>query len=551
MSAPASTSVHIRARDAFGQVVDVARVQAGTLTIGSAAHNALVLPSPKISPTHLRVDWDGASKHVTVTNLGERAVSLGQIDIQPRGSLAWDGVEPLVAGPYSLRLIGMSTLSLPPEEGRGDGARDSSRQVRPRRVWWPVVAAPLLALLALALLIYSVIGAPAEIVTFALSSDAGAQRRIEFKVNNAQRIALTVDGRPADASRLQFDAQAGEGAFTPSAQEQSFELTAFNALNQPTRSRLDVALAPTPSPTPNPTATPLPGQPFVAEFSFNGVNKASELSDVLLSKGDGLVIAWSVANVDGVELLPAGIFKAIDSVRVAPQETTVYTLQATNPFGEARRSVKVIVVDAQATAQVDATRIAAADATQQAQVDAQSQAAATATQSAQATATAIAAVLADAQARATQAAMQIAATGTAQAILIAQGTAQAGATQQAAGAQSATAIVQGTAQAGDARFAQFNGTWVNSAPTTAGLQRLVIANDGPAITVQAWDACTPQPCDLGRRSMTYTDAPFVVRYDFGDGAARTFVLTREGDALKVQDFPSHGAARVYTFVRGT
>lgn len=553
MSAPASTSVHIRARDAFGQVVDVARVQAGTLTIGSAAHNALVLPSPKISPTHLRVDWDGASKHVTVTNLGERVVSLGQIDIQPQGSLAWDGVEPLVAGPYSLRLIGMSSLPLPLQEGRSEGAQASSRQAQPKRVWWPVVAAPLLALLAMALLIYSVIGAPAEIVTFAFSSDAGTQRRIEFKVNNAQRIALTVDGRPADASRLQFDAQTGEGAFTPSAQEQSFELTAFNALNQPTRSRLDVALAPTPSPTPNPTATPLPGQPFVAEFSFNGVNKASELSDVLLSKGDGLVIAWSVANVDGVELLPAGTFKAIDSVRVAPQETTVYTLQATNPFGEARRSVKVIVVDAQATAQVDATRLAAANATQQAFADAQSQAAATATQSAQATATAIAAVLADAQARATQAALQIAATGTAQAILIAQGTAQAGATQQAAGAQSATAtaIVQGTAQAGDARFAQFNGIWVNSAPANTGLQRLVIANDGSAITVQAWDACAPQPCDLGRRNVTYTDAPFVVRYDFGDGAARTFVLAREGDALKVQDFPSQGAARVYTFVRGT
>jgi hypothetical protein len=110
--------------------------------------------------------------------------------------------------------------------------------------------------------------------------------------------------------------------------------------------------------------------------------------------------------------------------------------------------------------------------------------------------------------------------------------------------------VQGTAQAGDARFAQFNGEWVNAAPANTGLLRLVIANEGPAITVQAIDACTPQPCDLGRRTVTYTDAPFVVRYEFGDNAARTLLLAREGDTLKVQDFDSRGPARAYTFVRG-
>lgn len=550
MSVPTSAQVHIRARDAFGQVVDVARVQAGTLTIGSGAHNALVLPSPKISPTQLRIDWDGASRSVTLTNLGERAVSLGQIDIQPQGALAWDGIEQLVVGPYSLRLIGLSALAGTPTNPSPNA---TAKTKSGRFILWPALVAMVMALLAMALLGYSLVGWPAEIVTFSFSSDAGAQPTIAFKVRNAQRITLMVDGKPADAARLQWDAQTGVGSFTPNAQEQSFELTAFNQLNQSVSSTLHVALVPTPSPTPNPTATPLPGQPFVAEFTFNGLNKASELSDVLLNKGDGLVIAWSVANVDGVELLPAGTFKAIDSVRVAPQETTIYTLQAVNPFGEARRSVKVIVVDAQATAMVDATQQAAAVATQQTLTDAQSQAAATATQSAQATSTAIASVLADAQARATQAALEAAATGTAQAAVMAQGTAQASATQQAAGAQSATstAIVQGTAQAGDARFAQFNGTWVNSVPANTALQRLVIANDGPAITVQAFDACSPQPCALGQKTITYTDAPFVVRYDFGDGTARTFVLAREGDVLKVQDFPSNGPARVYTFVRGT
>jgi hypothetical protein len=547
MSASSSSTVHIRARDALGQVVDVARVQAGTITLGSAAHNALVLPAPAVSPTHLRVDWDGVSRQVTLTNIGDRAVSLGAIDVQPQGTLLWDGIESLIVGPYSLRLIGLSARPLPLGEGRGEGAKKPAR-----RIWWPVIVAPVLALLAMGLLFYSIAAWPAEIVTFAFTSDAGAAPAIEFTTRNAQRITLAVDGQPADAARLQWDAQAGAGRYTPNAQAQSFELTAFNPLGQATRSRLEVPPAPTPSPTPNPTATPLPSQPFVAEFTFNGVNKANELSDVLLNKGDGLVIAWSVANVDGVELLPAGTFKAVDSVRVAPQETTVYTLQAINPFGEARRSVKVIVVDAQATAQVDATAAAAIAATQQAALDAQTQAAAVATQSAQATATSIAAVLAEATVRATQAALEAAATSTAQAAVAAQATAQASATQEAAGATSATAtaIVQGTAQAGDARFAQFNGTWVNPVPANTGLQRLVIANAGPAVSVQAFDACTPQPCDLGQKTVAYAE-PFVVRFDFGDGSARTLLLAREGDTLRVQDFDSRGPARVYTFVRGT
>ncbi len=540
----ASAAVHIRARDALGQVVDVARVQPGTLTVGSAAHNALVLPSPKISPTQLRIDWDGVSGSVTVTNIGERAVSLGQVDIQPQGALAWNGEATLQVGAYSLKLIGLPASAGP--------AATPATTPAPSRNLWPWAIAALLALVALGALAFSLLARPAEIINFAFSSDAGAQRTLQFAVRNAQRVALAVDGQPADATRLQWNPQTGEGAYLPDEQAQSFELTAFNAMNQPVSSRLIVALAPTPTPSPNPTATPLPGEPFVAEFTFNGLNKANELSDVLLNKGDGLVIAWTVANVDGVELLPAGTFKAVDSVRVAPQETTIYTLQAINPFGEARRSVKVIVVDAQATAQVDSTTAASMAATQQAALNAQTQAAAIATQSAQATATSIAAAQAEATVRAAQAAGEASATSTAAALLSAQTTAQASATQSAAGATSATAtaIVQGTAQAGDARFAQLNGTWVNSVPANTGLARLVISNAGPAITVQAFDACTPQPCDLGQKTVAYTDAPFVVKFDFGDGSSRTLVLAREGETLKVQDFPSQGPARVYTFVRG-
>ena len=41
------------------------------------------------------------------------------------------------------------------------------------------------------------------------------------------------------------------------------------------------------------------------------------------------------------------------------------------------------------------------------------------------------------------------------------------------------------------------GTWNNCDPATRGLVRVVIAASGSAITVHAFGACTPTPCDWG------------------------------------------------------
>ncbi len=541
-------TLHIRARDARGQVVDVARLSRGSITIGSATHNALVLPGDDVAPAQLRADWDGTSRSVTLTNIGVDGVSVGNLQLQPHASLSWDGSQPLRVGPYSLKLVGAT-------EAPSTETQTTNTTSTPR---WPIALALVLMAAALGVLIFSLLSRPAEIVSFALNDD-GAQRQVQFRVRNAQRVELRVNGQLANASQMRFDTSSGEGAYAPNPNDSAFELVAYNAINQPTRGQLTMAIVvvPTPTliPTPNPTATPLPGDPFVAEFAFNGLNKANELSDVLLNKGEGLVVSWDVANVDGVELQPAGTFGAKDSVRVAPQETTVYTLVARNAFGEAKRSVKVVVMDAQATANVNATAATNAKGTQDALVASQAQSAGTATAAARATATTIALVLADAQLRATQAAAEATATAGAQATALAFGTAQAGATQQVrdASGATATAIVLGTAQSDTARFSRFNGTWVNSAPINDGVVRLVIDNVGATITVQTFVKCQLQPqtqeCPWGLKAQTYTDEPFLVRYDFGDGSARTLLLERAGESLQVQDVDSRGPVWVYTLAK--
>ncbi len=50
------------------------------------------------------------------------------------------------------------------------------------------------------------------------------------------------------------------------------------------------------------------------------------------------------------------------------------------------------------------------------------------------------------------------------------------------------------------------GTWVNCDHQTRGLVRLMIAANGPAITVHGFGACSPTPCDWGNVSgLVYAD----------------------------------------------
>jgi hypothetical protein len=551
----------VRVLDAHGRVVDVAPLTPAGITIGRALHNTIVLPSRAISSSHLRVDLTPSGTVVTATDLGSATGTfIDGVRLNPNSAYPWDGQQPLRLGDYSLRLI----LPVPaPAQVAAPMATDPvSHPPDPRSPWrwWPIVLSTLFGLSALAVLLYSLAARPAEIVAFDLTADP-AQPVVRFTVANARRVALTVNGQPADPARYAFDPLSGQGTYDLAVPASDVELVAYNALGQGVRSRLAFsapAPAPTVTATPHPTHTPQPEQVAFAAFLFNGVNKVDDLSDIVINRGDPLVIQWEAVNADNVELQPAGTFQARDAIRVAPNETTIYTLIGRNMNGEARRSVKVIVVDAQATASADATAAAQVRATRDAQATLESRLAGEATASAQATATGIAGLLAQAQAaastRATQDAQSAAAAAaaanareTAQAIE----TAVTRATQEAAAqaAEAATAVIQGTAVAAAARYGQYNGTWVNDDPTTDGITRLIIANVGPTLTVQAFSRCQPQECGWGARSRAFTGEPFEIVFEFGDGVVRRLTLAREGDALRVTDADSRGPVRAYRLSR--
>lgn len=544
----------VRVQDELGRVVNVVRLppDGDGVIVGRALHSDIALPSKDVSSLHLRIRWDRASSRVTITDLGSTTGTyLDGHRLDAGQPYDWgDGQRVRLAG-YWLKLV---RPAAPPDPPSGNSPLASDEPPPGPRSGRVVLAgAPALVALALAAAIYGWLSRPAEIASFALV--AGDEPAVQFQVNNAQRVALWVNGRPATPERLAFDPRTGAGSYAVGEGEEEFALFAYNLLGQPVSSRL-VYPAPTPTPVPRPTLTPSPADIGFAVFAFNGVNKVNDLGDIILNKGDPLLIEWDVVNADGVELQPAGTFAARDAVRVAPNETTTYTLVARNRAGEARRSVRVVVVDAQATAAVNATASAIAQATRDAEAASQQRAAATATAASQETATAIADAFVRAQAaaaaKATQDALAVfAATGTAIAreTVQAEGTAIAQATagaQQASDA-TATAIVQATAQALAARYGQYNGIWLNDDHATDGITRLIIGNVGPTITVQAFARCRPRDCDWGVRSRPFTGEPYTLAFEFGDGVTRQLTFARVGDKLRVTDADSRGPIRTYSF----
>ncbi|GIV83984.1 MAG: hypothetical protein KatS3mg052_0991 [Candidatus Roseilinea sp.] len=545
----------VRVQDELGRVVNVFLLSPDGegLIVGRALHAGVSLPSKDVCPLHLHIRWDSTFGRVIVTDLGSQTGTyLDGRRLTPEVPYAWHSGQPLRVGHYTLKLIMPGSASgAPGGSAPSTGAADTLSKPAPRsrRLGLALFIG---TLAAFALAAHIVLSRTVEILSFALIAD-GPSPIASFQVVNAQRVELLVDGQPADPNRLSFDPHTGAGTYRVRPGERNFVLIAYDQLGQSAASRL---ISHAPIETPRPTFTPSPVEIGLAVFAFNGVNKVNDLSDIILSKGESLLIEWDVVNAESVELQPAGTFKPQDAVRVAPNETTVYTLIARSPLEEVRRSVKVIVVDAQATAATNATAVAIVQATRDAEAAAQAQMAATATAAAQATTIAIAEAFAQAQAaaaaKATQDALAIlSATRTAAARETAQAhsaaLAQATADAQQITAATSTAIAQATAQAMAARYSQYSGIWTNDDPTTDGVTRLVISNIGPTITVQAFARCQMRDCDWGARRQAFTGEPFSIAFAFGDGVTRRLTFARVGDKLRVTDADSRGPIRTYTF----
>jgi hypothetical protein len=87
------------------------------------------------------------------------------------------------------------------------------------------------------------------------------------------------------------------------------------------------------------------------------------------------------------------------------------------------------------------------------------------------------------------------------------------------------------------------GNWVNSDPGTRDIVKITIALKAPEITVHAWGACSPTPCDWGTvpgmvyaSSVSSTPAmAFTAAYKFGF-AQVTMVAHIEGNRLILENF---------------
>jgi hypothetical protein len=89
------------------------------------------------------------------------------------------------------------------------------------------------------------------------------------------------------------------------------------------------------------------------------------------------------------------------------------------------------------------------------------------------------------------------------------------------------------------RVQLYAGSWVNDDPATRDVVRVDISASGSTLTVHAYGACSPTPCDWGPRDVTYTTDPVVVVFVFSNGAPthtlRLQLLNDAGTSLQVID----------------
>src|ERR1700739_4988222 len=104
------------------------------------------------------------------------------------------------------------------------------------------------------------------------------------------------------------------------------------------------------------------------------------------------------------------------------------------------------------------------------------------------------------------------------------------------------------------------GTWVNVNPATRDIVKVVLTNNGGALSVHAYGACTPTPCDWGQvTGQAYSASveggaavAFTANYQFG---FKRTILTGHlhGEQLIVDDFNvfEDGSGRAAYFTEGT
>jgi hypothetical protein len=108
-------------------------------------------------------------------------------------------------------------------------------------------------------------------------------------------------------------------------------------------------------------------------------------------------------------------------------------------------------------------------------------------------------------------------------------------------------VASGAVQAIAPAPTELVGTWVNVNSNTRGIVKIVVGKSGSDITIRAYGACTPDPCDWGKvTGAAYSKAidssvakGFTATYDSGfatDLLTGQLKQTSAGPRLVVRDF---------------
>jgi len=99
--------------------------------------------------------------------------------------------------------------------------------------------------------------------------------------------------------------------------------------------------------------------------------------------------------------------------------------------------------------------------------------------------------------------------------------------KQAAGAQS-----QPVRNAPEPPKNMFIGNWKNDNPQTRGITRLEVRQEGEAVLVHAWGACSPQDCDWGAQPAAISAGSASVTWEQGF-VLRKMTLTPDAQLLRM------------------
>jgi hypothetical protein len=180
-------------------------------------------------------------------------------------------------------------------------------------------------------------GPPPEIISFTATPseiEPGEEVTLRWEVTGEDYVLVDFAEVPAGATSL---------TVSPTATER-YSLYAFNAFGH-TTSEVVVTVTesgsepdpePEPEPDPEPEPEPTPEPPVINSFTA---------SSGTIDEGDTVRLRWDVDNADMLRISPDVGSVTGSSVVISPDETTTYTLTASNDDGSDKASVRVRVRD--------------------------------------------------------------------------------------------------------------------------------------------------------------------------------------------------------------